>query len=154
MRMSKKSDYALRALISLARWSKLRPIPIRALAQLNDVSQGFMQQIMLDLKDQGWVQSVTGRDGGYQLALPPEELTMGQVIRHFDGVLAAVGCVSITNYEPCSQEPVCAFRRVLLDVRNHTAQLLDQTTLAALASGSVPSCESAYSLELIGGAGI
>jgi Rrf2 family protein len=154
MRMSKKSDYALRALISLARWSKMRPVPIRALAQLNDVPQGFMQQIMLAVKEQGWVRSVAGRDGGYQLAQSPEDLTMGQVVRHFDGVLAAIGCVSITNYEQCSQEPVCAFRRVLLDVRNHTAELLDRTTLAELASGCAPSTEKVFSNEFIGGAGI
>lgn len=154
MRMSKKSDYALRALISLARWAKLRPIPIRALAQLNDVSPGFMQQIMMDLKEQGWVQSAAGRDGGYQLAQPPEELTMGQVIRHFDGVFAAIGCVSTTNYEPCSQESVCAFRRVLLEVRNHTAELLDRTTLAELASGCAATGQTGQSAEFTGGAGI
>ncbi len=154
MRLSKKCDYALRALISLARWSKMRPVPIRALAQLNDVPQGFMQQIMLDLKEQGWVSSVAGRDGGYQLAQAPESLTMGQIIRHFDGVLAAVGCVSTANYEPCSQESACVFRRVLLDVRNVTAQLLDQTTLAALASGRVSAAGNASPAEFIGGAGI
>ena len=153
MRMSKKTDYALRALVGLARWSKTRPIPLRALAQLNDVPQGFMQQIMLDLREQGWVKSAAGRDGGYQLALPPEEITMGQVVRHFDGVLAAIGCVSTANHEPCSQEPVCAFRQVLLEVRNHTAELLDRTTLAALASGSVQRGEKAAA-EFIEGAGI
>jgi Rrf2 family protein len=127
---------------------------MRALAALNDVPQPFMQQIMMDLRAQGWVTSSAGRDGGYQLALPPEQLTMGQVVRHFDGVLAAIGCVSITNPEPCSQESACAFRRVLLEVRNHTAQLLDQTTLAELALGKARSTMNAYPQEFTGGAGI
>lgn len=154
MRLSKKSDYALRALIGLARWSQSQPVSMRALAVLNDVPQRFMQQIMLELREQGWVTSAAGRDGGYQLALPPEELTMGQVVRHFDGVLAAIGCVSITNPEQCSQESACTFRRVLLEVRNHTAQLLDQTTLAELALGRARSVTEEYNQGFTGGAGI
>ncbi len=154
MRLSKKCDYALRALIGLARWSQSQPISMRALAVLNDVPPRFMQQIMMDLKAQGWVSSSAGRDGGYQLAVPPEELTMGEVVRHFDGVLAPVGCVSIANREPCSQEAACAFRRVMLEVRNHTAQLLDQTTLAELALGRARSTAAACIQEFTGGAGI
>ncbi len=154
MRLSKKSDYALRALIGLARWSKSQPISMRMLAQLNDVPERFMQQIMMDLKGQGWVTSSAGRDGGYQLALSPEDLTMGQVVRYFDGVLAPIGCVSITNHESCSQESACPFRRVMLEVRNHTAQLLDQTTLAELALGRARTAAAAYPQEFTGGAGI
>ncbi len=154
MRLSKKSDYALRALIGLARWSKSQPISMRALAVLNDVPQRFMQQIMMDLKAQGWVTSTAGRDGGYQLAIDPEALTMGQVVRHFDGVLAPIGCVSIGNHESCSQEAACTFRRVLLDVRNHTAELLDRTTLAELALGRARPNTEMYTQEFTGGAGI
>jgi len=154
MRLSKKSDYALRALVGLTRWARSQPLSVRVLASLNDVPERFMQQIMLDLKAQGWVKSVAGRDGGYQLSLPPEELTMGQVIRHFDGVLAPTGCVSVTNPEHCSQEPSCTFRRVLLEVRNHTAELLDRTTLAEIALGSPITAPKSNIMEFTGGAGI
>ena len=154
MRFSKKSDYALRALIGLARWARSQPLSMRTLATLNDVPEKFMQQIMMDLKAQGWVTSSAGRDGGYQLAVPPEKLTMGQVVRHFDGVLAPTGCVSIASRETCSQEPTCTFRRVLLDVRNHTADLLDRTTLAELALGRPRLAADAYTQEFTGGAGI
>lgn len=154
MRLSKKSDYALRALIGLARWARSEPLSMRTLAALNDVPEKFMQQIMMDLKAQGWVTSTAGRDGGYKLALPPEDLTMGQVVRNFDGVLAPIGCVSITNHERCSQEPTCSFRRVMLEVRNHTADLLDRTTLAEIALGRVRSARESQIQEFTGGAGI
>lgn len=74
---------------------------------------------MLDLKAQGWVKSLAGIRGGYVLAKKPEKITMGEVVRHFDGILAPIGCVSVTGYERCSQEPVCKFRRIFLDARNY-----------------------------------
>jgi Rrf2 family protein len=132
MKISKKSDYALRALMLLADLEPGDLISIRRLAERADIPKRFLEQIMIDLRERGWVKAVTGRDGGFQLAVPAEELTMGQVVRHFDGVLAPVGCVSVTHYEPCSQEKVCRFRRVFLDARNHAARMLDSLTLADL----------------------
>jgi len=64
--------------------------------------------------EKGWVKSVAGRNGGYVLGKNPAEITMGQVVRHFDSILAPIACVSIGGYEKCSQEPHCSFRRVLL----------------------------------------
>ncbi len=137
MKLSKKTDYALRALMSLiGKRSEERPIPIRELAEENDISQRFLEQIMLDLKRVGWVKSVAGRDGGFLLAKPPDELTIGQIVRHFDGVLAPLGCVSATAYEPCSQESKCRFRRVFLDIRNYIALRLDKLTLAEAYAGT------------------
>jgi len=132
MRLSKKTDYALRALVTLAEhWDK-GLVSIRELAAHNQVPRRFLEQIMLGLKDLGWVRGIPGRDGGYQLTLHPSQLTMGQVVRHFDGVLAPIGCVSVSHYEGCSQEAVCRFRRVLLEVRNETAKRLDFLSLAEL----------------------
>lgn len=129
MKLSRKSDYALRALVHLATHRDRGPISIRELAEENDVPRRFLEQIMLEMKSKGWVTSVAGRIGGFKLAKKPEEVTMGQVVRHFDGLLAPVWCVSVSNYEPCSQEPKCRFRRVLLDARNYVAMLMDQATL-------------------------
>src|SRR3954462_12988213 len=119
MRASKKTEYALRALMTLVDHYGGFPGSIRELARCNDVPKRFLEQIMWDLKAQGWVTSVAGIRGGYLLAKKPEKITMGEVIRHFDGILAPVGCVSVTGYERCSQEPTCKFRRVFLDVRNY-----------------------------------
>ncbi len=136
MRVSKKTDYALRALFTLVEHHGGAPIPIRELARRNDVPKRFLEQIMLALKSQGWVDSSAGIRGGYFLSKSPDKITMGQVVRHFDGILAPIDCVSVTGYQRCSQEPVCRFRRVFFDARNYVANLMDRATLAEVAQGS------------------
>ncbi|HXF09211.1 MAG TPA: Rrf2 family transcriptional regulator [Desulfuromonadaceae bacterium] len=153
MRVSKRTDYALRALFTLVDHFGGAPIPIRELARRNDVPKRFLEQIMLDLKAQGWVRSEAGIRGGYALARNPAKITMGEIIRHFDGILAPIGCVSVTGYERCSQEPVCKFRRVFLDARNYLAGAMDKATLAEVAKGS-PVSKRELSAGFIGGEGI
>src|SRR5580704_16763602 len=154
MKVSRKSDYALRALFGLIASDGKSPVSIRELAERYDVPRRFLEQIMLELKSKGWVRSIAGRDGGFVLAKRPDEITMGEVVRHFDGVLAPISCVSTTHYERCTQESVCRFRRVLLDIRNHTARLMDQATLAAVIAGAPVKREEVFSDDLVSGAGI
>jgi Rrf2 family protein len=154
MRLSRKSDYALRALFGLVADKGKAPVSIRELSERHDVPKRFLEQIMLELKGKGWVQSVPGRDGGFVLAKRPDEITMGEVVRHFDGILAPIGCVSTTHYEPCSQEPVCRFRRVLLDIRNYTARRMEEATLAKVFAEPVVTREEVFSAEFVGGDGI
>ena len=112
MRVSKKTDYALRALFTLVEHSGRGPIPIRELSRRNDVPKKFLEQILLAMKKRGWVESLPGLRGGYVLAKAPDKITMGEVVRHFDGILAPIACVSTSGYKRCSQEPLCRFRRV------------------------------------------
>ena len=153
MRISKRTDYALRALFTLLDHYRGAPIPIRELARRNDVPKRFLEQIMLDLKAQGWVDSVAGIRGGYVLARSPEKITMGEIVRHFDGVLAPIECVSVMGYKRCSQEPVCRFRRVFLDTRNYIAGVMDRATLAEVARG-MPVSRQEVSANFNGGEGI
>ena len=153
MRVSKKTDYALRAIFTLVDHYGGAPIPIRELARRNDVSKRFLEQIMLALKSQGWVDSVAGIRGGYRLAKNPAKITMGEIVRHFDGILAPIGCVSVKGYQRCSQESVCRFRRVFLDGRNYIAHLMDNATLAEVAAG-LPVSRQEVSPEFTGGEGI
>lgn len=154
MKLSMKSDYALRALFTLVENYGGEPRSIRELALKNDIPKRYLEQIMLELKEKGWVRSVPGRDGGYSLAKPPDDINMGQVVRHFEEVLAPIACVSASHYEPCSQEAVCRFRRVLLRVRNHTARLLDNSTLAAVYAGQPVDREEIFFHGFMDGAGI
>jgi len=154
MRISKRTDYALRALFTLVDHFGGTPIPIRELARRNDVPKRFLEQIMLDLKAQGWVASVAGARGGYLLAKAPEKITMGQVVRHFDGILAPIECVSVHGYKRCTQESVCRFRRVFLTARNAVAGLMDTSTLADVAKGQPVSGEEILDDRLVEGAGI
>jgi len=153
MRVSKRTDYALRAMFTLVDHYGGQPIPIRELARRNDVPKRFLEQIMLALKSQGWVDSSAGIRGGYFLAKNPDKITMGQIVRHFDGILAPIDCVSVTGYQRCSQESVCRFRRVFYEARNYVASLMDRTTLAEVAKG-LPVSKKEVSVGFIGGEGI
>jgi Rrf2 family protein len=154
MKVSKKADYALRVLFTLVEHYGRGPIPIRELARRNDAPKRFLEHILLDLKAQGWVDSVPGKHGGYVLAQRPEKIRMGQVVRYFDGLLAPINCVSVSQYERCSQEPVCRFRRVFLQIRNDTARLMDQATLASVFSGQPVRAQEVFDEAMMGGAGI
>ena len=136
MQLSMRTDYALRALFTLVEHHGGNPIPIGELARRNDVPKKFLEHIMLDLKSRGWVESLPGKRGGYLLKKNPSKITMGEVVRHFDGYLAPIACVSVTDYKRCSQEPVCRFRRVLLRARNIVAELMDKTTLWDVIQGT------------------
>ena len=136
MQLSMRTDYALRALFTLVEHHGGNPIPIGELARRNDVPKRFLEHIMLDLKARGWVESHPGKRGGYLLKKNPAKITMGEVVRHFDGYLAPIACVSVTDYKRCTQESVCRFRRVLLQARNMVAELMDTATLADVLKGS------------------
>ena len=154
MRVSKKTDYALRALFTLVEHFGRGPIPIRELSRRNDVPKKFLEQIMLAMKRRGWVDSLPGLRGGYILGKTPDKITMGEVVRHFDGILAPIACVSTSGYKRCSQEPVCRFRRVFLNVRNYVTTLLDRATLAEVAKGTPVAKPEVFTPEFTGGEGI
>ena len=143
----------MRALFTLVDHYGGQPIPIRELARRNDVPKRFLEQIMLALKTQGWVDSSAGIRGGYFLAKNPTKITMGEVVRYFDGILAPIDCVSVTGDQRCSQESVCRFRRVFFEARNYVASLMDRTTLAEVAKG-LPLSTREISTGFIGGEGI
>ena len=153
MRISKKTDYALRMLFTLVEHYGREPIPIRELARRNDVPKPFLEQIMLALKSRGWVDSTAGIRGGYVLSRHPSKVTLGEVVRHFDGILAPIDCVSLSGYQRCSQESVCRVRRVFYDARNYVTNLMDQSTLEAVAQG-LPVTKQEVATGFIGGEGI
>jgi Rrf2 family protein len=154
MKLSKKTDYALRVLFSLMDHRGEGPVSMSHLAKSNDVPKRFLEHIMLDLKEQGWVASSPGCKGGYELAQTPDRITLGQVVRHFDGLMAPIGCLSMTRNEHCTQSYRCRFRRVLLEIRNHAAHLLDNTTLAQIADNKPVAEHEVFALELLAGDGI
>jgi len=99
------------------------------------------------------VDSTAGPRGGYFLARNPGQIMMGEVVRHFDGILAPIDCVSVTGYQRCTQEPVCRFRRVFLDARNYVAGIMDRASLADVAKGAPVSRRELVG-DFIGGEGI
>lgn len=154
MKLSQKTDYALRTLFTLVEHHGRGPIPVRELARRNDIPKKFLEHILLDMKARGWVDSAAGKRGGYFMTKSPDKITMGQVVRYFDGVLAPIGCVSANQYERCTQEPVCRFRRVLLEIRNVTARMMDEATLASVMAGAPVTKQEVFDAEFTGGGGI
>jgi len=154
MQLSKKTDYALRVLFTLAEHYGRGPIPIRELARRNDVPKRFLEHILLDCKSQNWVDSSAGKEGGYFLAKEPSKISMGEVVRFFDGFLAPIPCVSIKNYIPCTQESVCRFRRLLLEIRNYVAKLMDQASLAKVMLNAPVLPSELLALQGVNGEGI
>jgi Rrf2 family protein len=133
MKLSKRGEYGLRAMIDLADWQpEAQVIQIKDLAQREQIPIKFLEQILLTLKNAGLLQSRMGTGGGYYLARPPEEITLGQIVRILDGPLAPVRCVSKMAYQACGcpDEETCGLRIAMLDVRNAIAGILDNTTLA------------------------
>lgn len=135
MRLSKRGEYGLRAMIALATPQANGEIPvvqIREIAAREQIPAKFLEQILLSLKNAGLLHSKMGVGGGYHLARPPKEISLGQIVRVLDGPLAPVKCVSQMAYEPCGcpDEATCGLRLVMSDVRNAISDLLDGTSLA------------------------
>ena len=131
--LSRKSKYGLKALLTLAQEAGHGPVLVSDLAQRDAIPKKFLEAILVELKRHGFVQSQKGRGGGYQLRRSPDDITFGEVIRVLDGPLAAVPCVSRTAYMPCAEcvdEYTCGVRVAMKEVRDATAQILDNTTLA------------------------
>jgi len=139
MKISKRGEYGLRAMIDLAIALKVQDskinggvVQIREIAERQHIPAKFLEQILLTLKNAGLLHSRMGVGGGYYLARPSSEISLGQIIRVLDGPLAPIGCVSQMAYEPCGcpDERTCGLRLVMLDVRNAIADILDGTSLA------------------------
>ncbi len=149
-----RTDYALRALFFLAEKLDRVPVSIRELADRNNIPKRFLEQIMLEMKSKGWVASLPGKNGGYFLSRPPAQISLGEIVRHFDGLLAPIFCVSVSEYESCSEEKKCRFRRVLLNIRNHVAKEMDGSTLDSVLKETPVSRTEVFDQGFIGGAGI
>src|SRR5712671_6498204 len=131
--LSQKARYALKALYVLIGRPPGETVMIAEIAAEARVPRKFLEQILLDLKRRGIVHSQRGKHGGYSLGRAPGQISFAEVIRTIDGPLALSPCVSVTAYrrcDDCIDEATCATRKVLLAVRDATANILENRTLA------------------------
>jgi Rrf2 family protein len=107
-------------------------VRVAELSKAEDIPIKFLEQVIQQLREAGYVQSERGKYGGYRLARPASKISIGAVVRLVDGPLAPISCVSQTAYKPCScpDEAHCGLRMLMLDVRNAIAAILDRYTLA------------------------
>mgnify|MGYP001597540504 CR=1 FL=1 len=135
--LSQKARYALHSLIVLAQHGGDEPMLISDIADEANAPRKFLEQILLELKKRGIVRSQRGRQGGYLLGRAPADITFADVIRVTDGPLALAPCVSVTAYHKCDNcidEKTCALRKVLMQARDATADVLEKNTIAAAAA--------------------
>jgi Rrf2 family protein len=131
--LSQKAKYALKALFVLGEHQGTDPVMIAEIAEKANVPRKFLEQILLEMKRRGIVHSVRGKFGGYVLGRKPEDISFAEVLRVIDGPLALSPCASVTAYrkcDDCDDETTCAIRRVLVSVRDASAKILEQHTLA------------------------
>jgi Rrf2 family protein len=133
MKVTKRGEYALRALIDLAiaREAGRDLLPLKEIAARENIPLPFLEQIFAQLREAGVVDGKRGKHGGFFLARPATNIFMGEVVRLIDGPLAPIACVSQTAYKKCScpDEDHCGLRLLMLDVRNAIADILDRYSL-------------------------
>lgn len=132
--LTKKGKYGLKALVHLAHLPLERLAFVNDIAVANNIPKKFLDAILAELRNAGFVQSRKGKEGGYRLARPAPDIKVGHVIRVLDGPLAPIPCASRTRYQRCEDcdEATCQVRHIMLDVRAAIAQVLDDRSLAEL----------------------
>lgn len=146
MNLSKRGEYALRVMLDLtiAQRRGASLVPLAALAGAQNVPAGFLEQILLRLRQGGFLSSTRGKNGGYSLARPAAEVRIGDIIRFLDGSLAPIACVSQTGYKRCScpDESRCGVRKLMLQARDALSGVLDGATLESLAESTLHGFEA------------
>ncbi len=142
MKLSTRGEYALRALLVLGMNYGPHVVRIQTISAEQNIPKRFLEQILNDLKSAGVVESKRGVAGGYRLARPPQDITLAAIIRHIEGALAPVSCVSERFYEKCScpDEARCAVRSVMKEARDAVVKIVERVTVAEL-------CERAKHLQ-------
>jgi Rrf2 family protein len=129
--LSKKCKYAIHALVHMARKPEDKFL-IKDISESCNIPKKFLEAILLDLKRAGVLGSKQGKGGGYFLRRHPVDVNLAEVVRLFDGAIAAVPCATHKFYEPCAEcvdEEICSVRDAFLQVRNATVEMLKNNTL-------------------------
>jgi Rrf2 family protein len=129
MRVSAKGDYATRAMQELAMNYNRGPLLIEAIAERQQIPVRYLEQLLLILKRAGFLESKRGVKGGYYLAKPPSQITLGQIVRLMDGSPAPIFCVDPASHDKCPVEPICGFQSVWDEVHQAITSIIDKTTL-------------------------
>lgn len=133
--LSKKTKYGIKALTFIARQPGRKPVQTSEIAKSENISQKFLESILLDLRKSGFLGSKKGKGGGYYLIKDPEDIKMTAVIRVLEGPIAMIPCVSLNYYETCDDCPderSCSVHKLMIQVRDSTLKVLGNNTLADL----------------------
>ncbi len=139
LRLSTKGEYGLMACFDLARFGGEDPVPLKAIAERQDISEAYLEQIIGALRRSGLVRSVRGAQGGYALGRSPDNITVGDVIRVLEGPIAPMSCVAPEDggLEACSRSVGCVTRPIWERLRDSMERVLDSISLADLVAESL-----------------
>lgn len=135
--LTSKGKYGIKAMVHLAMFEAGETAQIAEIAQRNNISKKFLDAILLDLRNAGMLRSKKGPGGGYALARPARTIEVGAVIRALEGPIAPIGCASQSAFKPCEDcgdIEACVVRSVMREVRDAMAAVVDNLTIADLAS--------------------
>lgn len=132
MKLSTKGRYGLRAMLDLASNAEKGPSTIHAIAKRQEISERYLEQLLIPLKQSGLVKSVRGSQGGYLLGRAPQDISVGEIIRVLEGPLSPVDCVSEQNPDDCKRADKCVTRTIWTKIRDCIAEVLDSYTLLDL----------------------
>jgi Rrf2 family protein len=130
--LSKKSKYAINALIQIAKRKNDVPVMSSEIAKKQNIPKKFLERILLDLKKAKILDSKRGRHGGYFLSKPAEDINLADIMRLFDGAIAFLPCVTHDYYEPCEEckfEEQCGIRNAFMELKHMTVKFLKSCTL-------------------------
>lgn len=127
MKISFRGDYALKALLDLALHYSKGVVKIQDMAKRQDIPFKYLEQILLMLKNAGYVKSQRGAKGGYHLAKEPKDITLGEIVRLMEGPISPITCVSKSAYQRCNEETTCVFRPIWEKIRIITEGVVDKT---------------------------
>lgn len=130
--LSRKTKYGLKALTFLAKREENEPVQISVIADSENISQKFLESILLSLRKAGFLGSKKGKGGGYYLLKEADEIPVAEIYRILEGPIAMVPCVSLNFYEKCDDcpdESVCSVHKLMIQVRDNTLKIFENTTL-------------------------
>ncbi|KPU28042.1 hypothetical protein TR13x_01470 [Caloranaerobacter sp. TR13] len=129
MKLSTKGRYGLKAMFELAKRYGEGPIPLKSIADSQDISENYLEQLISVLKKEGIVNSVRGAQGGYFLAYPPKDITVGRILRALEGNLAPTDCVIKDEAFKCDKEDFCVTKTIWIKIRDSINDVIDSVTL-------------------------
>ena len=132
MKLSTRSRYGLRAVVDLAVYYGTGPVSLPTLAGAQGISEGYLEQLLRELKKGGVVTTVRGAQGGYELTCDPAELSVQRVLELLEGSTAVVDCVGTEPYD-CKSACSCSARPLFLKLQSKINDVLEQTTIRDLA---------------------
>ena len=148
--LSKKTKYAIKALVALGKNEGKPPMQISKIAEEEHIPKKFLEQILLDMRNAGLLYSKKGAGGGYSLNKKAEEIYLVQILRLTDGPVAMLPCASLNFYhkcEECDDELTCGIRQAFIEVRDATLKILNETSIADVISKETKLIKEIYKIK-------